>query len=88
MIKRNELKEFNIETRNDVVAFASYVIEELKCNYHPDDSFADLVDLETDEQTFDDEAAAYLDSVNDRCFEIVGDKYYKICSKVLDKYFK
>lgn len=88
MISINELKKFDIKTKKDVKAFAEYVINELKCAFHPDDSFADLVKLDTGEQVFDDDAITYLDELNNKCFDVCGDKYYDISCNVLKNALK
>lgn len=88
MYRREDIKTFDIKTKEDVREFSRYVIEELKCNYHPDDSFSDMVNLETREDTFDEEAARYMDEVNERCFEVAGDAYYEIDLETFDSYIK
>jgi len=45
-------------TIGEVKAFASYLVNDLGVNLHPDNDFAEYVCYETGERTFTDEEAA------------------------------
>jgi len=48
----------HIMTIGEVKAFASYLVNDLGVNLHPDNDFAEYVCYETGERTFTDEEAA------------------------------
>lgn len=45
----------HITSIDEVKAFASYLINDLDVNLHPDNDFADYVSYKTNERTFTDE---------------------------------
>lgn len=86
MLTLIEIKKFEIKTKKDVKKFFEYLINDLRVNFHPDDSFRDTVEIETDNRVFDDEAADYLDDKMTECFSVADEEIYDIGCKVLDAF--
>ena len=61
------LKQIN--TSNDVVAFAKQLIKE-GVNFHPDDDFKNYINLETDEPTYSNEEAELRNELMNQCFAV------------------
>lgn len=59
-----------IRNIDEVKAFASYLVNDLGVNLHPDNDFAEYVCYETGERTFTDEEAAIGNRLMDECFEV------------------
>lgn len=60
----------HINSIDDVTAFASYLINDLGINMHPDNDFAEYICYETRERTFTEEEAAIGNRLMDECFEV------------------
>ena len=58
-----------INTSNDVVAFAKQLINE-GVNFHPDDDFKNYINLETDEPTYSNEEAELRNELMNQCFAV------------------
>ena len=61
------LKQIN--TSNDVVAFAKQLIKE-GVNFHPDDDFKNYINLETAEPTYSNEEAELRNELMNQCFAV------------------
>lgn len=63
-------KNDHITTIEEVKAFASYLINNLGVNLHPDNDFADYVRYATGERTFTDEEATIGNRLMEECFDV------------------
>lgn len=82
------MSEFSgkIETKDDVVKYFSYLVEELHLNFHPDTEFSEYVSSETGESTFSNGEICYHNSLMDTCFSVcekAGVDIYEIGLQVL-----
>ena len=82
------MAEFNeeIKTKDDVVKYFSYLVEEQHLNFHPDTDFSEYVLCETGESTFNDEEIRYHNSLMDACFSVcekAGVDIYEIGLQIL-----
>lgn len=73
-------------TREECNDFLKSVIYDYKCNTHPDDSFVDIVDLNTNELVFSKEDAEILDARMQDCFDIIGDDTYDVLYRYMTEY--
>lgn len=60
----------HISSIEEVKAFASYLINDLDVNFHPDNDFADYICMGTGEPTFTDNEAVIGNRLMDECFEV------------------
>lgn len=86
MLTLKDIKKIEIKTKTDVKKFFEYLVNDLRVNFHPDDSFRDIVEYKTYGRFFDDEAADYLDKKMDACFFLVGEEIYNIGCEVFDAF--
>lgn len=70
-----------INTKKDVKFFFRELMDN-DINFHPDDSFSQIIDWRTDEKVFSDTEAERLDSLMATCFDVCqsqdGNKVYQI----------
>lgn len=59
-----------IKNIDDVHRFFSYLTEERKTIFHPDDSFDQYVNMKTGELTFTDEECKEFDEAMEQCFRV------------------
>lgn len=59
-----------IQTINDVIAFAKHLVEVERLSFHPDDDFRDYVNIETQEPFYTDEEALFRNKLMDDCFAV------------------
>ena len=79
-------QDSHIATAEDVQAFFRHIVYDLDINFHPDDDFADYVDLKIGKRTMDDEAAALYNRLMDEAFDAVGeDAVYEMACNLLKK---
>ena len=79
-------QDSHIASAEEVKAFFRHIVYDLDINFHPDDDFADYVDLKTGNRTMDDEAAAIYNRLIDEAFDAVGeDAVYEIACNLLKK---
>ena len=88
LMKGLVMLEFNedIKTIEDVRKYFSYLVEEIRLNFHPDTDFSEYVSCETGRRTFTDKEASYHNSLMDICFSICeesGVDIYEIGLEVL-----
>lgn len=67
-MKYNETS--HIANLDEVKAFASYLINDLDVNIHPDNDFADYICTKTGDRTFTDKETAIGNRLMDECFEV------------------
>jgi hypothetical protein len=60
----------HISTLKDVKQFILYLVNEVKVNRHPDDSFVEYVDFKTGLPTFTMEEATIGNRLMDECFDV------------------
>jgi hypothetical protein len=75
----------NIQTEADIKTFFVWLVSDQHLNFHPDTSFENYVDYETDERIYTDEEARQLNTLMDKCFEIKKD-VHEIGIKVFKEY--
>lgn len=79
----------HIQNIDQVKAFASYLVNDLSVNFHPDNDFTEYVCYETGERTFSDEEAAIGNRLMDECFEVCekgGVDIYELLLPILLNY--
>ena len=82
-------QDSHIATAEDVQAFFRHIVYDLNINFHPDDDFADYVDLKTGKRTMDDETAALYNRLMEEAFDAVGeDVVYEMACNLLKKRLK
>jgi hypothetical protein len=59
-----------IQTLNDVIAFAKHLVQNEKLSFHPDDDFRDYVNFETQEAFYTNEEAILKNKMMNDCFEV------------------
>jgi hypothetical protein len=59
-----------IQTLNDVIAFAKHLVQNEKLSFHPDDDFRDYVKFETQEAFYTQEEALYRNKLMDKCVKV------------------
>ena len=62
------IKEIN--TIEDVKLFSFQLVNEENLSFHPDDDFADYINLETRESLYSEEKVKFLNQQMERCFDI------------------
>lgn len=78
------IKEIN--TIEDVKLFAFQLVNEEDLNFHPDDDFADYINLETGESVYSEEEVQFLNHQMEKCFDIseeFGADIYKLMGQPL-----
>lgn len=78
-----EIKQFNIETREDIEDFFVYLHKDLSVNFHPEDPFTEYVNNETGERTFTDEEAEDLQDTMDEAYQWAEDHHIDLCEIAL-----
>lgn len=58
----------NIKTIEDVKLFAFQLVNEDNLSLHPDDDFADYINIETKEQYYSEEDIIRLNEMMEKCF--------------------
>lgn len=58
----------NIKTIEDVKLFAFQLVNEDNLSFHPDDDFADYINMETKEQYYSEEDIIRLNEMLEKCF--------------------
>lgn len=58
----------DINTIEDVKLFAKQLVNEDNLSFHPDDDFADYINMETKEQYYSEEDTIRLNEMMERCF--------------------
>lgn len=79
----------HITNIDEVKAFASYLVNNLGVNLHPDNDFAEYVCYETGERTFTEEEAAVGNRLMDECFEVCANSkigIYELLLPILQNY--
>lgn len=59
-----------INTIEDVRLFAFQLVNEENLSFHPDDDFADYINVETKETTYSDKEVKMLNNLMEKCFDI------------------
>ena len=81
-----QTKDFEINHPKDVGRFFFWLVFDCKIYLHPEDNFADYVDMETGEPTFNDKQCDMYNEIMDECFEVC-EKYnrdiFEIAMRVL-----
>ena len=54
----------------DVELFAFHLVNEENLSFHPDDDFADYINVVTKEATYSDEEVKLLNNLMGKCFDI------------------
>ncbi|WP_066834994.1 hypothetical protein [Rufibacter ruber] len=75
-----KLKDFTINSKQDVVDFFIYVMRDLKVNFHPDDTFHSTINADTKEDTFTPEEADHLDAIVNECWTYCQANNLDICN--------
>jgi len=78
------IKEIN--TIEDIKLFAFQLVNEEKLSFHPDDDFADYINLETRESVYSEEEVQFLNQLMEKCFDICeqfGTDIYKLMGQPL-----
>ena len=58
----------DINTIEDVKLFAKQLVNEDNLSFHPDDDFADYINMEAKEQYYSEEDTIRLNEMMERCF--------------------
>jgi len=78
-----------IHNIDDVKAFADYLVNVEKVNFHPDDDFKDYINYKTKEATYTEKDAQERNRLMDECFKICekeGVDIYEIMGDSLSKF--
>lgn len=75
----------HITSVEEVESFFNYLTEERKVNFHPDDSFADYICIETNEPTFTKDEVVLFDRLMDESFDVCKKNGVDIYEIGLDK---
>lgn len=59
-----------INTIEDVKLFAFQLVNEENLSFHPDDDFADYINLQTRESVYSEEEVQFLNQQMEKCFDI------------------
>ena len=84
--------KFNLEhisTVEQVQEFTRYLVEDLKVNIHPDNDFAEYIELNTGKQSFNAEEIIKGNSLMEECFkvcEVNSISIYDLMSNILFKH--
>lgn len=78
-------KESHIATVKDVEVFFNHLLEERKVSFHPDDDFADYVNMETGEPTFTPDEVLLYNRLMDESFEVCEKNNVEIYELGLNK---
>ena len=79
----------HITTIDQVKEFTKYLVEDLKVNINPDNDFADYIEYETCEPTFNDKEVERGNQLMDECCNVCeanGVVVYKLMSEFLIPY--
>lgn len=60
----------HVTSVQQVEAFFSYLVNDLRVNIHPDDDFADYVDMQTNTPTFTQDEAFLANNLMDESFKV------------------
>lgn len=60
----------SIKSVEDVETFFNYLVKDLRLNFHPDDSFDNYINIETNEPSFKVEECALYDRLMDESFAV------------------
>ena len=74
----------NIATVEDVEHFVKYIYNDLGVNFHPDDEFNDIINIETGEKSFNSADAEMYNKLVDDCFDVCDKNdvdFYEIALK-------
>lgn len=79
-------EKMHINNVNDVKTFFHHLVYDLKINFHPDDDFADYIDVETKEKSFTTQDVDLYNRLMDESFSVcksAGIDIYEIGIKEL-----
>lgn len=79
----------HITTIDDVLRYARYLVFDLGLCFHPDDTFDQYVDSDTQKRCFTDAEAAIGDRLMDECFKVCEREnlsIYTEMGKAMDEY--
>lgn len=75
----------HVTSLQQVEAFFGYLVNDLRVNIHPDDDFADYVDLQTNVPTFTQDEAFLANNLMDESFKVCEEAGVDIYGMGADK---
>jgi len=72
-----------IQTLNDVVAFAKHLVEVEKLSFHPDDDFRDYIKLKDNQPFYSETEAVLRNKLMNDCFEVCNKNNVEIYELML-----